>query len=51
MWKRFISEYLSFTKKERNGNIALLSLIVILIILPFLYPFFIQQKPGDASEF
>jgi DNA uptake protein ComE-like DNA-binding protein len=51
MWKRFISEYLSFTKKERSGNIALLSLIVILIILPFLYPFFIQQKPVDASEF
>jgi competence protein ComEA len=51
MWKRFISDYFNFTKKERTGIIVLLILIVILVILPFLYPFFIRQKPVDISPF
>jgi competence protein ComEA len=51
MWKRFMSEYLSFTKKERTGIIALLVLIAIFIALPFLFPFFVHTKPPDASLF
>ncbi len=51
MWKHFISEYLNFTKKERAGTIALLLLIAILIILPFLFPFFIHPKSIDPTSF
>lgn len=51
MWKQFISEYLNFTRKERNGILALLSLIVLLIILPFFFPFFIKKNKFDRTEF
>jgi competence protein ComEA len=51
MWKRFLSSYFSFTKKERNGVIALLVLIVFFLLLPFLYPFFIKQKDYDHTQF
>ena len=51
MWKRFLSEYLDFTKKQRNGTVLLLVLIVLLIIVPFLFPFFIHPKTYDHSAF
>lgn len=51
MWKRFASDYLSFTKKERSGMLVLLVLIAFFIILPFLFPFIIHTKPTDASLF
>lgn len=51
MRKNFASDYLSFTKKERSGSIVLLSLIIIFTAIPFLFPFFIKQKPVDATAF
>lgn len=51
MWKRFVSDYLNFTKRERTGILVLLFLIVFLLLLPFLFPFFIHQKTTDASLF
>ena len=51
MWKRFISDYVNFTKRERTGIIVLLILIIILVILPFLFPFFIRQKSVDVTLF
>ena len=51
MWKRFVSDYLNFTKKERTGILVLLILIVFLLLVPFLFPFFIHQKITDASLF
>ena len=51
MWKRFVSDYLNFTKRERTGILVLLFLIIFLILLPFLFPFFIHQKTTDASLF
>src|SRR5665647_2464468 len=51
MWKRFLSDYLSFTKKERTGILVLLFLIAFFMTIPFLYPFFIQQKPIDDTLF
>lgn len=51
MWKRFIYDYLSFTKRERTGILVLLVLIAFFIILPFLFPFFEHTSPTDASEF
>jgi competence ComEA-like helix-hairpin-helix protein len=51
MWKYFIKEYLSFTKKERTGIFILLLIILICILLPFLFPYFISQKTYDHSQF
>ncbi len=51
MWKRFISDYLNFTKKERTGVLVLLFLIVFFIIIPFLFPFFIHQNTTDNTSF
>jgi competence protein ComEA len=51
MFKKIVSDYFTFTKKERRGTIALLLLIVFFITLPFLYPLFIKSKPADASAF
>ena len=51
MSKKILLSYLSFTKKERVGIIVLLVLIAILIIVPFIFPFFIKEKPMDITSF
>jgi competence protein ComEA len=51
MWKQFISGYLNFTKRERTGTLALLVLIAVLILLPFLFPFFIKKKNYEHDAF
>ncbi|MEP6674976.1 MAG: helix-hairpin-helix domain-containing protein [Ferruginibacter sp.] len=49
-WK-FLSGYFSFTKKERNGILLLITLILIFFALPFFYPLFIQHKKNDPTQF
>jgi competence ComEA-like helix-hairpin-helix protein len=49
--KSFIKEYLSFSKKERTGTFILLAIIFICISLPFVYPYFINRKIYDHTEF
>ena len=44
MWKNFLQDYCSFTRKERTGITALLLLIGCFILLPFLFPFFIDRN-------
>lgn len=51
MWKKIISDYFSFTKKERTGTIILMVLILFFIVLPFLYPLFIKKRTVDAASF
>jgi len=51
MLKKIISDYFSFTKKERTGIIVLLLLILFFILLPFLYPLFINNKPVNDTAF
>ena len=51
MFKQFLNEYLSFTKKERAGIFILFALIIICLLLPFFYPYFIHQKKYDHSQF
>lgn len=51
MWKKILSEYFIFTKKERTGTIVLLVLILFFMALPFLYPYFIKKKYSDPSAF
>ncbi len=51
MWKHFISDYLNFTKKERTGTWVILSLVCLVILLPYIYPFFIKRKTYDHKVF
>ena len=51
MWKRFVNDYLSYTHKQRIGIFVLLGLIIICLLVPFLYPYFIHQKQYDQKEF
>jgi competence protein ComEA len=51
MWKHLVTDYLSFSKKERNGIIILLLLIVLFSIVPFFFPFFIKNKTYDPAAF
>ena len=51
MLKKIVTNYFSFTKKERIGIITILLLILIFTILPFLYPFLISEKKYDHTAF
>lgn len=51
MWKQFLHDYLSFTKKERTGIFIVIIIIVMCLVLPFLYPYFIPEKTYDHSAF
>lgn len=51
MWRQFVHEYLSFTKKERTGIVILLSLIMVCLVAPFLYSRFIPLRVYDHSAF
>jgi DNA uptake protein ComE-like DNA-binding protein len=50
MWKP-LSSFLSSTKKDRSGSLALIVIIVILCLAPFCYPLFITQKKYDHHAF
>lgn len=49
--RKHLPEYFSFTRKERTGIIAVAVLILLFIILPFLFPFFITSKQADHTAF
>ena len=49
--KKFAKEYFTFTKKERVGIYSLLFIILVCIIAPFLFTFFIREKKYDPAEF
>ncbi len=51
MWKQLVSDYLGYTKKERNGILVLLSLIILFLLLPYCYPYLINRKKYDYREF
>jgi competence protein ComEA len=45
-----IRELFYFTQKERNGIIALLCIIFILLAINFALPYLVKNKPVDTSE-
>jgi competence protein ComEA len=49
--KKFITNYLTFTKNERIGIFSLLVLIVVFSFLPSLFPHFIKPKNTDYKNF
>jgi len=51
MWKKIISDYLNFSKKQRIGTFVILGLVAFFTALPFLFPFFIKPKIYDHSSF
>lgn len=51
MRNKFITDYLSFTRKERTGIIVILFFIVLFCLLPFLYPLLTSHKRIDHAEF
>lgn len=50
-YRKFIAEYLSFTRKERIGIITLMVLITLLTILPFFFSYFLPGKKYDHRQF
>jgi len=51
MWQQFLKEYFNFTRKERKGIVFIVCLILIIIILPFFFPYFINEEKTDATQF
>ena len=51
MWRQLVTNYFIFSAKERKGIIIIFSLIIILIISTFFYPFSTQQRPTNYSDF
>ena len=51
MVKRFLADYLNFTRKERVGITALLIAIILLLILPFFFPYFLSEPKYDHHQF
>lgn len=49
--KRDIATYFEFSKRERNGIIWVLVLVLILALLPLTYSFFIRDQVSDPAEF
>jgi len=49
--KKFIKEYFTFSRRERNGVMVLLILIAITLVLPYTYPYLISSEEIDFSEF
>lgn len=50
MWQ-FLNDYFNFTKKERRGIIYMISILAVLIFLPFLFPYFSKEESIDTSKF
>jgi competence protein ComEA len=46
MWKQFVKDYLRFTKKDRVGILVLISLIFLVLLLPYIWP---VKKPLQPS--
>ena len=49
--KKFIRDYLTFNKEQRNGILFLSAIIVLLLFSNLLIPYFIPERETDFSEF
>ena len=48
---RAVKEYFSFSKKEFNGILVLCSIIILIVLLPFIYPYFHAEEKYDFKAF
>lgn len=44
------NHYFHFTRKERNGTLFLLFIMLLLVCFPFLYPFIFKNKPVADNQ-
>ena len=51
MWKQFVKDYLTFSRKERWGIITLIFCIVALTILPNFFSYFITEEKFETDSF
>ncbi len=51
MWKDFIKDYFSFTAGERKGVIIIISIILLILFLPYLYAYFTKKASYDHQQF
>ncbi|MGB4843688.1 MAG: helix-hairpin-helix domain-containing protein [Ferruginibacter sp.] len=51
MITHFAADYFNFTAKERTGIICILILIILFLVLPFLFPYFISRPQNDILQF
>ena len=49
--KDLLKSYFLFNKRDRNGMLSLMFLLVGLIVLPSFYPYLFPREPQDFSEF
>lgn len=49
--KNRIKDYFSFNKRERNGILVLLIILLVIISAPHIIPLFIKEKSPDFSKF
>ncbi len=50
MQKRVSNNYFNFTRKERNGTIILLIVVLLLTAIPFIYPLVFKEKIIHATD-
>src|SRR5699024_3376615 len=50
MWKKFVHEYLSFSKNQRRGLYFLLAIILFCMIAPFFLPYLLSDKEEQQKK-
>jgi len=50
MQKRAVNGYFNFTRKEKNGTIVLLSIILLITAVPLIYPLISSKKQINAND-
>ena len=51
MLKKDNNNYLNFTRKEKNGTLAILAVVLLLLLIPFLYPFIFKEKTTSSADY
>ncbi len=49
MWKKFVRDYFTFSRKDRQGVTVLVILIAIVLLLPLLFPYLRKQANIDQK--
>ncbi len=51
VWKHFVKDYFIFSRKERTGVIFIVGIVMVLIFIPFLFPYFSKKPARNYKEF
>lgn len=51
MKKEWVKDYFTFTKKERIGVIVLLAIILLLLFIPYLFPYLKKKQVTSKADF